>query len=154
MSLLDNARKAAAPEAATTVGETNEVAPKKKSNSSDYQKRRREHQYKAACTVRDFIKSKGLEMPADVKSELDFLCKEKQASSAFGTPVIYKIFGNSPKKGDKVTALKIFQDTGKGFSEMRSHMKKWAAQEPAINVSFDEASKSYILESDVPAYNA
>lgn len=152
MSLLDNVKKSVAPEATLAAEET--VAPKKKSNSSDYQKRRREHQYKAACTIRDFLKEQKIELPADVKSELDFLCKEKQASSAFGTPVIYKIFGNSPKKGDKVTALQIFEKTGKGFSEMRSHIKKWETQTPAINVKFDEATKSYVLESDIPAYNA
>ena len=153
MSLLDNARKPVAEAAHVEVPATEEVAPKKKNNSSDYQKRRREHQYKAACTVRDFIKSKGIELPADVKSELDFLCKEKQAgSSAFGTPVIYKLFGNTPKKGDKITALKVFEETGKGFSEMRSHIKKWSEQ--GIVVKFDEASKSYIVDSDIPAYNA
>lgn len=85
---------------------------------------------------------------------MDFLCKEKKAAagnSAFGKPVLYKIFGNTPKKGDKVTALKVFEETGKGFAEMRALMKKWAANQN-VTVRYDEAAKAYIVDSDVPAY--
>ena len=151
MSLLDNARKEAEVEAPVATEGT--VATKKKSNS-DYQKRQREHQFKAACTIRDFIKGLKVEVPADIQSELDFLCKEKKASaagSAFGKPVLYKIFGNTPKKGDKVTALKIFEETGKGFAEMRSLMKKWAEKQN-VTVTYDDKAKAYVIGSDVPAY--
>lgn len=151
MSLLDNARaeaNVAAPEveaAATTT---------KKHSNSDYQKRQREHQFKAACALRDFLKAQKITLPADLQAEMDFLCKEKKASagsSAFGKPVLYKIFGNTPKKGDKITALKVFEETGKGFAEMRALMKKWATNQNVI-VEYDAASKAYIVKSDVPAY--
>lgn len=152
MSLLDNAKKNVAAEPAA-VGTSSEVVETKKKSNSDYQKRQREHQYKAACTIRDFLKSKVKDIPADIQDELDFLCKEKKptASKTFGKPTIYKLFGNAPKVGDKITALKVFEDTGKGFAEMRQLIKKWAAQN--ITVAFDEASKSYVIKAGtIPAY--
>lgn len=150
MSLLENARKEAqVTEAPVEAGTT----PAKKHNNSEYQKRQREHQYKAACAIRDFIKSQGITLPEDLQAEMDFLTKEKKvaAGSAFGKPVLYKIFGNTPKKGDKVTALKVFEETGKGFAEMRSLMKKWAEKQN-VTVKYDEAKKAYVVDSDVPAY--
>ena len=150
MSLLDNARKEAAIETPATEG----TPVAKKHNNSEYQKRQREHQYKAACAIRDFIKAQGITLPADLQAEMDFLTKEKKASaagSAFGKPVLYKIFGNTPKKGDSVTALKVFEETGKGFAEMRQLMKKWAEKQN-VTVKYDEAKKAYVVDSDVPAY--
>lgn len=148
MSLLDNARKEAAIETPAT-----ETPVAKKHNNSEYQKRQREHQYKAACAIRDFLKEKKIVLPEDLQAEMDFLTKEKKAAagSAFGKPVLYKIFGNTPKKGDSVTALKVFEETGKGFAEMRSLMKKWAEKQNVI-VKYDEAKKAYVVDSDVPAY--
>ena len=149
MSLLDNARKEAAIETPVEAGTT----PAKKHNNSEYQKRQREHQYKAACAIRDFIKAQGITLPEDLQAEMDFLTKEKKvaAGSAFGKPVLYKIFGNTPKKGDSVTALKVFEETGKGFAEMRSLMKKWVEKQN-VTVKYDEKKKAYIVDSDVPAY--
>ena len=148
MSLLDNARK----EAGTTPVEAG-TTPVKKHNNSEYQKRQREHQYKAACAIRDFIKAQGITLPEDLQAEMDFLTKEKKAAtgSVFGKPVLYKIFGNTPKKGDSVTALKVFEETGKGFAEMRSLIKKWAEKQN-VTVKYDEAKKAYVVYSDVPAY--
>lgn len=153
MSLLDNAKKEAniAPE--TPVAGEAVATPKKKSNS-EYQKRQREHQFKAACAIRDFIKAQKITLPEDLQAEMDFLCKEKKAAagSVFGKPVIYKLFGDSPKKGDKVTALKIFEETGKGFNDMRQQMKKW--NKDAEIVKYDEAAKAYVVVGDIPAYVA
>lgn len=149
MSLLDNARKEAAIETPVEAVTT----PAKKHSNSEYQKRQREHQYKAACAIRDFIKAQGITLPEDLQAEMDFLTKERKAAagSVFGKPVLYKIFGNTPKKGDSVTALKVFEETGKGFAEMRSLMKKWAEKQN-VTVKYDEKKKAYIVDSDVPAY--
>lgn len=149
MSLLDNARKEAAIETPATEG----TPVAKKHNNSEYQKRQREHQYKAACAIRDFLKKKKIDLPEDLQAEMDFLTKERKAAagSAFGKPVLYKIFGNTPKKGDSVTALKVFEETGKGFAEMRQLMKKWAEKQN-VTVKYDEAKKAYVVDSDVPAY--
>lgn len=142
MSLLDNAKKDVAKEAPATAVKTGA----KKSNS-EYQKKQREHQLAAATKIRDFINSKIKDVPEDIKEELSFLCRERKAaaSSQFGTPVIYTLFGNEPKVGSKVSAIDAFTKTGKGFPEMRSQMKKWAAK--GIVVEYDTASKSYVIKS-------
>ena len=56
MSLLDSVKAETKADGATPVAET-----KKKSNS-DYQKKQREHQYAAACKIRDFLNSKKMMM--------------------------------------------------------------------------------------------
>lgn len=149
MSLLENAKKEAQAEG--TVAGTSEAPAKKKSNS-EYQKRQRELAAKYGQELKAYF---GDKVPEQIKDAVAFFAREKKASaggSAFGKPVIYKIFGDSPKKGAKITAMKVFEDTGKGFAEMRQLVKKW--EKAGITVKFDEASKSYILDSDVPAFQA
>ena len=146
MSLLDNAKKEAQVEGAATT----EATPKKKSNS-EYQKKQRMLAAQYGKQLKDYF---GDKVPAEIKEAVAFFAKEKKAGAAtsFGKPVLYKIFGDSPKKGTKVTAMKIFEDTGKGFAEMRQLVKKW--EKAGTIVKFDEASKSYVLESEVPAFQA
>lgn len=148
MSLLENAKKEAQVEG--TVAGTG-ATPKKKSNS-EYQKRQRELAAKYGKQLKDFY---GDKVPEEIKDAVAFFAREKKAAaggSAFGKPVIYKLFGDTPKKGASITAMKVFEDTGKGFAEMRQLIKKWAKN--SIVVKFDEAKKSYVLDSDVPAYQA
>lgn len=148
MSLLENAKKEAQVEG--TVAGT-EATPKKKSNS-EYQKRQRELAAKYGKQLKDFY---GDKVPEEIKEAVAFFSREKKAAaggSAFGKPVIYKLFGDTPKKGASITAMKVFEDTGKGFAEMRQLIKKWAKNN--IVVKFDESKKSYVLNSDVPAYQA
>ena len=143
MSLLDNAKKEAKVEATTAVAA--EGATTKKKSNSEYQKRQRELAAKYGKQLKDYF---GDKVPEELKEVVAFFAKEKKASAgsaAFGKPVIYKIFGNTPKAGDKITALKVFEDTGKGFSDMRQLMKKWEKQ--GIVVNYDEASKSYVIKS-------
>lgn len=143
MSLLDNAKKEAQVEG--TIA--NEAAPKKKSNS-EYQKRQRELAAKYGKQLKDFY---GDKIPEPIKEAVEFFSREKKAASAvFGKPVIYKLFGDAPKKGASITAVKVFENTGKGFAEMRQLMKKWAKND--IVVKYDEKAKTYVLDSDVPAY--
>lgn len=146
MSLLENAKREAQVEGEVVA----EATPKKKSNS-EYQKRQRQLAAQYGQQLKDYFKGK---VPEELKEVVAFFAKEKKAGTgaAFGKPVIYKIFGDSPKKGAKITAVAVFENTGKGFAEMRQLMKKWAKSN--INVKFDEASKSYILDSDVPAFQA
>lgn len=147
MSLLENAKKEAQVEGTVAT----EATPKKKSNS-EYQKRQRELAAKYGKQLKDFY---GDKVPEEIKEAVAFFAREKKAAaggSAFGKPVIYKLFGNTPKKGASITAMKVFEDTGKGFAEMRQLIKKWAKNN--IVVKFDEGKKSYVLDSDVPAYQA
>ena len=143
MSLLENAKKEAQVEGAVTT-----EAPKKKSNS-EYQKRQRALAAEYGQKLKAYF---GDKVPEELKEVVAFFAKEKKAgtSASFGKPVIYKIFGDAPKKGAKITAIKIFEDTGKGFAEMRQLMKKWA--KAGIVVNYDEAAKAYVLDSDVPAF--
>lgn len=144
MSLLNNAKKEAQVEAPIAEEAVETAAPKKKSNS-EYQKRQRELAAKYGKQLKDYF---GDKVPEELKEVVAFFAKEKKASTgstAFGKPAIYKIFGNTPKAGDKVTALKVFEDTGKGFSDMRQLMKKWEKQ--GIVVVFDDTSKSYVIKS-------
>lgn len=149
MSLLENAKKEAQVEAPVAADST-EAAPKKKSNS-DYQKRQRELAAKYGKQLKDFY---GDKVPEQIKEAVAFFAREKKAAAgatAFGKPVIYKLFGNTPKVGDKITALKVFEDTGKGFSEMRQLMKKWEKQD--IKVVYDDASKAYVIKAGtIPAF--
>ena len=147
MSLLNEAKKEAQIEGTVAAVAT----PKKKSNS-EYQKRQRELAAKYGKQLKDFY---GDKVPEEIKEAVAFFAREKKAAaggSAFGKPVIYKLFGDSPKKGASITAIKVFEDTGKGFAEMRQLIKKWAKN--GIVVKFDEAKKAYVLDSDVPAYQA
>ena len=148
MSLLDNAKKEAQVEG-TVVAEP--TATKKKSNS-EYQKRQRELAAKYGKALKDYF---GDKVPEQIKEAVAFFSREKKAStggSVFGKPVIYKLFGDTPKKGASITAMKVFEDTGQGFAEMRQLIKKWAKSD--IVVKFDESKKAYVLGSDVPAYQA
>lgn len=152
MSLLDSVRKEAqAQETATHVeGTVQPVVSKKKSNS-EYQKRQRELAAKYGKQLKDYF---GDKVPEQIKEAVAFFAREKKAgaSAVFGKPVIYKLFGDAPKKGAKITALDVFQNTGKGFAEMRQLMKKW--DKAGYIVTYDDKSQSYVLGSDVPKYTA
>lgn len=150
MSLLENARKEAQVEATPAV-ET-EAVGKKKSNS-EYQKRQRELAQKYGKIVKDYIDSKK-DAPEEVKEAANWLGRERSAGnggSVFGKPVLYKLFGDTPKKGDKLTALEVFEKTGKGFAEMRQLMKKWLEKQN-VTVKYDEKAKAYVVDSNVPEY--
>ena len=145
MSLLDEAKKEAKVEGTVAA----EATPKKKSNS-EYQKRQRELAAKYGKQLKDFY---GDKVPEQIKEAVAFFAKEKKASaggSAFGKPVIYKLFGDAPKKGAKITAIQVFENTGKGFAEMRQLMKKWS--KAGIEVKYDEAAKAYVLESEIATF--
>lgn len=146
MSLLDEAKKDAKVEGTVAGAET----PKKKSNS-EYQKKQRALAAQYGKQLKDYF---GDKVPEEIKDAVAFFAREKKAAagSAFGKPVIYKLFGDTPKKGAAITAIKVFEDTGKGFAEMRQLIKKWAKSD--IVVKFDEGKKAYVLDSDVPAYQA
>lgn len=143
MSLLDNAKK----EAGVKNEQVAEKTTAKKSNS-DYQKRARAKALESAQLIKAELASKKVELSAEGKEALAYLCKEggRVGSSNFGTPVFNKLFGNEPKVGDKVTALKVFELTGKGFAEMRKLMKQWKEKQNTV-VEYDETSKSYVIKS-------
>ena len=142
MSLLDNAKKEAGVKVEAPV------AGQKKSNS-DYQKRARAKALESAKLLKEELASKKVELSDKAKEALAYLCKEggrAGGSSNFGTPVFEKLFGATPKVGDKITALKVFETTGKGFAEMRKLMKQWKEKQNTV-VESDDASKAYVIKS-------
>lgn len=137
MSLLDSVKNT----------EVSEPEVKKPHNNSEYQKKQREKSRASGQLVAKFIKDKKIEVPADVQAALDFLSREPKAGgSTFGKPVFYKLFGDTPKIGDKITALKVFETTGKGFAEMKSLMRKWTEKQ-GITVEYDDKTKAYVIKS-------
>lgn len=143
MSLLDNA-KAEVNAKANAKAEVNVTAAKKSNN--DYQKRARQKRLESAQLIKDELTAKKIVLSDKAKEALEYLCGARQASLSFGTPVFTKLFGDSPKVGDKVTALKVFETTGKGFAEMRKLIKQWREKD-SHEVVFDEATKSYVIKS-------
>ncbi len=143
MSLLDNAKKEAG-----VVESKEAVATTTKKSNSDYQKRARAKALESAQLIKAELASKKVELSDKAKEALAYLCKEggRTGSSNFGTPVFNKLFGATPKVGDKVTALKVFEETGKGFAEMRKLMKQWKEKQNTV-VEYDETAKAYVIKS-------
>lgn len=146
MSLLNEAKAEVKAEAkAATV--TTEAVTKKHSNS-EYQKKAREKARASALLLKKELGDKKVQLSPEASEALSYLCKEGRSagSVAFGQPVFNKLFGDSPKVGDKITALKVFEVSGKGFAEMRQLMKKWKEKQH-IEVVYDEAVKSYTIKA-------
>ena len=118
MSLLDEAKKEAKVEGIVGTSE----APAKKKSNSEYQKRQRELAAKYGKQLKDYF---GDKVPEQIKEAVAFFAKEKKAGTAsnFGKPVIYKLFGDTPKKGAKITAMQVFEDTGKASQKCASSLR-------------------------------
>lgn len=148
MSLLNNT---------TPTQKVDEATPATKHSNSEYQKKQRELLKQHGAVISAYI-AKQKDVPADVQAAAAWFKQKAEGrvaghgGKAMGKPAFYKIFGDTPKIGDKITALKVFESTGKGFSEMRSLMKKWETKQ-GITVSYDEKTKEYKIEKgDVKPY--
>ena len=135
MSLLDAAKTEAG------VAGTEEKTSKK--SNYEYQKKQKEKALASANLIAKVIERAKVTLSSEEQEALDFLCRKPKAGGNFGTPVINKIFGAELKAGAKATAIEVLEKTGKGFSEMRQLMKKWAKN--GIEVSYDEKVKAYVI---------
>ena len=79
------------------------------------------------------------------------VCTDLSVRRAAQKPVLYKMFGNAPKKGDRVTAADMFARTFKGFQEMRQLIKKWGLK--GIEVEYISADKEFVLNTDVEPWS-
>lgn len=133
-------------------GETAEV--KAKSKGASYAAKKKAADLEAANTLKAAFTRLGVadKLNEAEKAALDRLTKTGSVGrhAIGGKPILYKMFGDAPAKGARITAADMFLKTGKGFSDIRQHIKKW--NEKGIVVKFDEAAKVFILDSDVPAY--
>lgn len=150
MSLLDQVKE----EKKVEGGEAAAAAGTKK--QSDYQKKAREARNAAAKVLRDWREGAGkdVKFTKDQQDAFELLTREPKAgagNSVFGKPVIYQLFGNTPKVGSSITSLEVFQKTGKGFPEMKKCIKKWA--EGGVEVIYDEKKTAYVIKSGtIPAF--
>lgn len=156
MGLLDMVNDEAKTKVAKDAKVAKDVAQaadktEKKAGQS-YGARQRAKQIEAAEKVRDYLKEKGVDL-APIQESMDILLrtpkptKEKVGGGAGQTPVLYKMFGDAPKKGDTVTAEQMFMRTFKGFQEIRQQIKKWAQK--GIDVEYKSEEKIFVLNSDV-----
>lgn len=142
MSLLNEAKA----EVKAAEGGATPVA--KKHSNSEYQKKARAKALASAQLLKKELGDKKVQLSPEASEALSYLCKEGRSagSAVFGQPVFNKLFGDSPKVGDKITALKVFETSGKGFAEMRQLMKKWKEKQN-IEVVYDESAKSYTIKA-------
>lgn len=144
MSLLNEAKAEVKAEAKAVTAET----VTKKHSNSEYQKKARAKALASAQLLKKELGDKKVQLSPEASEALSYLCKEGRSAgtAVFGQPVFNKLFGDSPKVGDKITALKVFEVSGKGFAEMRQLMKKWKEKQH-IEVVYDEAMKSYTIKA-------
>lgn len=147
-------------------GQKNENAPMAQANDSvestekkmSYGARQRLKQIEAAQRVKEHLEAQGIDL-TPIQEDLDILLRTKKESAGTGhktsgaaqKPVLYKMFGNAPKKGDRVTAADMFARTFKGFQEMRQLIKKWALK--GIEVEYISADKEFVLNTDVEPWS-
>ena len=143
MSLLDQAR---APQTSgASSAPAAESGPAGISKGAAYQKKQKEARYQAALLIQGALKRGNVTLTSDEAKAIELLTKKPGSGSAhsFGKPIIYRLFGDVPKVGNKVTALEVFEKTGKGFQEIKQQIRKWA--EKGTEVSYDTTSKTYTL---------
>lgn len=142
MSLLDQARQGSMPTASAPVSEESASGISK---GAAYQKKQKEARYQAALLIQSALKRGNVMLTGDESKALELLVKKPGSGSAhsFGQPIIFRLFGDVPKVGNKVTALEVFEKTGKGFQEIKQQIRKWA--EKGTEVTYDTTSKTYTL---------
>ena len=143
--LLDQVRSTVA--SAGSVVAPAAVERKGISKGAAYQKRQKELRYQAALLIQAALKRGNVQLTSEEQKAIELLTRKPGSGSphSFGEPIIFRLFGNPPKAGSKISALQAFEKTGKGFQEMKQLIKKWAKQGNVV--VFDAASKTYTLQS-------
>jgi hypothetical protein len=137
MSLLSgNQGSASTP--ATPVAEAKKTEKKK-----GKAKERRQALYDAAITVDAFIKSlPGVQPTVAVAEALKLLTKVpgvRTGGGFGGTPVLNKLFGDSPQVGMKITIQDVFSKTMKGVQQMNGLIRKWSEKGIVVKYTHNEA---------------
>ena len=87
--------------------------------------------------IKAFFADKKLEMPAKVKAWIDSETAGRSAGNS-GNNFFNKVFGDSPKVGDKITLIDYMKKTFKAKADLDKYCKQWA--EKGIVVEFKEAA--------------
>lgn len=123
-----------------------ELKAKKKEAAKAWKERKDKEAAANKETAAKFIKylsDKKVELPEEFSKLLnDIANPAKHASGGTGS-LFEKLFGTSPKAGDKVTLMEVFQKSYKSKAEVDRYVKIWA--EKGIIVEFKAAAN--MLES-------
>lgn len=165
MSILSDKIKAN-QEAAQTVDKGNSPETVKKSNGAEYQRKQKQQRYDDAVAIKDFLEKKGLlkeiEKDASLNAALNRLTKQPGTGAAFGgnqEPLVYRLFGNAPKVGQRISMLAVFQKTRKGYNEFKQQVNKWKTKGVLV-LHYDENTNpnepAWVIDSigTLPAWNA
>jgi len=138
MPLLNSQNNVPASATATTggnVAKTNAPIPKldkeatKKANEKKLKEKRRQQKVDICA----YLRSVG-NLPANIETIVHDWENPRVggAGGAFGEPFFNKVFGATPKVGDKVTLQDVFNRTFKGVDKMNEFMKKWKEKNTAV----------------------
>jgi cyanate lyase len=103
--------------------------------------------YQAGLLLKSALERGKVDLSNDEKAAIELICRKPGQGTpggSFGKPLIYRFFGDKPVVGATIKALKIFEDTGKGFHEINQQIKKWA--EKGNIVTYDVTTKVYKLD--------
>lgn len=90
-----------------------------------------------------YLSDKKIELPAEFSKLLNDIANPTAHVSGGTGSLFEKLFGASPKAGDKVTLMEVFQKSYKSKAEVDRYVKIWA--EKGIVVEFKPAAN--MLES-------
>ena len=90
-----------------------------------------------------YLSDKKIELPAEFSKLLNDIANPTSHVSGGTGSLFEKLFGASPKAGDKVTLMEVFQKSYKSKAEIDRYVKSWA--EKGIVVEFKPAAN--MLES-------
>jgi hypothetical protein len=148
MSLLDSAREQAGVQERTQPSSDNV----KKSHGAEYQRKQKEQRYQDGMLLASIL-TPDQKAKIGVNEALARLTKKPGTGQAFGgmqEPLIYRLFGDAPKAGQRISALDVFSKTRKGYNEFKQQAKKWADKGVAT-VKYDEKTNPsqpvWVLES-------
>jgi hypothetical protein len=144
MALLDEARSNAGQ---GNVGASGTPVVEESTEKVNYQAKKREQAYQDALLLQKALKRGNVTLSPEETEALARLTRAPgtgRGPGNFGKPVIYQLFGDNPKVGTSITALDVFQKTGKGYQEMNQLVKKWG--EKGNVVTFNPDNKTFTLK--------
>lgn len=140
-------KPAAAPQTnERTAEKIAELKAKKKEAAKAWKERKDKEAAARKETAAKFIKylsDKKVELPEEFSKLLNDIANPATHASGGTGSLFEKLFGTSPKAGDKVTLMEVFQKSYKSKAEVDRYVKIWA--EKGIVVEFKAAPN--MLES-------
>ena len=153
MEQVANKNQTAAKPAATpaqanerTAEKIAELKAKKKEAAKQWKERKDKEAAERKETAAKLIKylaDKKVELPAEFSKLLNDIANPSTHASGGTGSLFDKLFGSTPKAGDKVTLMEVFQKSYKSKAEVDRYAKIWA--EKGIVVEFKAAPN--MLES-------